>query len=153
MDWFNVFIILFLFVICLIFLVIVSSLFYYILTFLRDRFFFNNIYFTNSKIKYLLVVFLLIYSTYLSYTAVYPTDEFYFDEFYKITNKEIPNSAEILFKDSSYPDFHGDYFSKSKIQLSETDYKDLYEELKTDSSLINQKGVFSKKKIRFNNYI
>lgn len=153
MDWFNLFVIVFLFVICLIFCSIVSCLLYYIFIFLRDKFFNTSFYFTNSKVKYSLIIFSLIYSTYLSYTAVYPTDEFYFDEFYKITNKEIPNSAEILFKDSSYPDFHGDYFSKSKIQLSETDYKDLYEELKTDSSLINQKGVFSKKKIRFNNYI
>jgi hypothetical protein len=65
------------------------------------------------------------FSLYQSYIAVYQNHNFYYEEFEYVTNREIPKSAKINFKDSSYPDMHGDYFSKSIIELSPQDYSNL----------------------------
>jgi len=77
----------------------------------------------------------IIVAFYLSYTAVYPPNSFYYDEFEYVTNRKIPESAKIKFKSSSYPDFHGDYSSKSIIEISQPDYNKLLKELQNDKTI------------------
>ncbi|TDX82778.1 hypothetical protein B0I22_2806 [Epilithonimonas xixisoli] len=101
----------------------------------------------------MLVLYLFISSAllsfYFSYTAVYPPKSFYYNEFEYVTKQKIPKSAEIKFKSSSYPDFHGDYFSKSIIELSLSDYSKLLKELQNDNalkeSIENGNKVFERK--------
>ena len=55
-------------------------------------------------------------------TAIWPLDSFYIEEFEYRSNLKLPKSAKILAKRSSYPDFHGDYYSMAIIQLSSIDF-------------------------------
>lgn len=75
------------------------------------------------------------------YTAIYPLDSFYFDDFKKIASREIPNSASIIEKTASYPDFHGKYISCSLIKLSKLDYAKLLDEFNTDKSLVKDPNI------------
>ena len=72
---------------------------------------------------------------YISYTAFFPTDEFYFSEFKKVTSREIPKSANVIKKDASYPDLHGDYCSASVMTISEEDYDELLNQITKDRQL------------------
>ncbi|WP_354361500.1 hypothetical protein [Pedobacter sp. UYP30] len=76
--------------------------------------------------------FFLIYST---YTAIYPTSSFYLSEFKEVTLREAPKSTTIIRKETSYPDFHGDYCSASLIELSKGDYLKLLNELSKDTRI------------------
>ncbi|MBV7440721.1 hypothetical protein KRX57_04750 [Weeksellaceae bacterium TAE3-ERU29] len=78
-------------------------------------------------------------SVYETYRAFYPADSFYFKEFEYVTNRKIPDSAEIKFKDSCYPDIHGKYFSKSVIELSENEFNKLLTELRNNKNLVESK--------------
>ena len=105
----NIVIILILFLM-IIFICFLVSLFIFQL--LKYKLKLENKYLANKSFKYYLLICSLIFSIYQSYTAVYPNDSFYFKEFEYVTNQKIPNSAKIVSKKSSYPDFHGDYFSR-----------------------------------------
>lgn len=115
---------------------IVSIIPFFILKYIRKRYNLKEKYFSNSKIVLYLSIITTSFAFYESYTAVFPNDSFYYDEFEYVTNRKIPESAEIKFKDSSYPDFHGDYFSKSIIELSSKDYDKLLKKLQDDKTLI-----------------
>lgn len=78
-------------------------------------------------------IFLFIF--YSTYTAIFPTDDFYYQEFKTVTLRQIPKSAVIVKKTASYPDFHGDYCSGTKIKLSKRDYNELLKEIKADERL------------------
>lgn len=69
------------------------------------------------------------------YTAVYPLDSFYFSEYEEVTLRKAPQSATIINKTATYPDFHGDYASASLISLSKGDYTILLNELNKDRRL------------------
>ena len=63
--------------------------------------------------------------TYIAYsviTAIWPPNSFYIDEFNYRSGLALPDAADVLDKDSSYPDFHGDYFSKAVIRLDQRDF-------------------------------
>lgn len=78
-----------------------------------------------------LMVIPLILSYYI-YFAIYPNDNFYRGEFRKIVGLKLPESAEILRKDASYHDLHGDYCSSALIMLSEAEYQSILNFVKND---------------------
>jgi len=121
--------------------IVVSWLLYLVVTSYRDKLKWKSKYLNNKYLLLYLVTASVCISIYEAYTAVYPGDDFYFDEFKYVAGKDIPQSAIIKFKDSSYPDFHGDYFSKSIIELSGADYNKLLNELQTDKDLTENKDV------------
>ena len=142
----NIVIIITLFFIIFFLCFLVSLLIFKILKYVRNKFDLNYKYLSKRLLKFYLLIFSILFSIYHSYTAVYPTDDFYFKEFEYVTNQKIPKSAKILSKESSYPDFHGDYYSKSKIELSEQDFNELIENLKTDKDMTQVKS-FEKNEI------
>ncbi|MGB6092300.1 MAG: hypothetical protein WBF83_00900 [Moheibacter sp.] len=70
---------------------------------------------------------------YIIYTAIYPTDSFYKDEFENFTEIEFPKSAKIIWKDSSYPDIHGDYQSGMIFIADSADYENILNQIKNNS--------------------
>ncbi|MBX7204031.1 MAG: hypothetical protein K1X81_01275 [Bacteroidia bacterium] len=69
------------------------------------------------------ICFLILFS--FSYIGVFPRDSFYIEEFKYNTGLELPDSAEIITKDASYPDFFGDFWAAAIIELSTEDYEKL----------------------------
>jgi hypothetical protein len=86
------------------------------------------------NISYILILVLI--STYQTFDAFFPSQSFYEGEFKTVTLRDIPRSAEFIEKNSSYPDFHGEYCSSSQIKLSKEDYKKLVAELILDKRFI-----------------
>ncbi len=104
--------------------------------------FFINRWLTNKGIKYIgliLLIFAPLWTVYEVYTAIYPTDSFYYSEFKEVTLREMPKSAQIIRKDASYPDFHGDYCSAALLSMSINDYKLLLNDLSTDKRITKEK--------------
>jgi hypothetical protein len=89
----------------------------------------------HKNIAITVLVPIYIWLAYSIYTAIYPTDEFYYEEFKTVTLREIPKSAVIVKKTASYPDFHGDYVSASRVKLSNKDYNKLLKDIKGDKRL------------------
>ncbi|HET7833492.1 MAG TPA: hypothetical protein VFK88_11070 [Gallionella sp.] len=87
------------------------------------------------RAKYGTYLGLFIFLTYSTYTAIYPNDGFFLSEFKEVTLREPPKSSNVVAKSASYPDFHGDYCSYSRIELSPSDYSTLLAEIATDSRL------------------
>lgn len=137
---YNIVIISLLFIFLLLIFSIISIIPFFILKYLRRKYNLKDKYFSNAKLGLYIFIICSSFAFYESYIAVYPTDSFYYDEFEYVTNQKIPESAEIKFKDSSYPDFHGDYFSKSIIELSPTDFNRLLKELQNDKTFIESKN-------------
>jgi hypothetical protein len=79
----------------------------------------------SIQIKKLYILVLLLTALYFTYIAFYPIESFYADEFKKVTNLEIPKSANFIEKIASYPGVHGDYVSCSEIKLSKNDFENL----------------------------
>ncbi len=136
LNEYQIAIIVLLFIFLFLIFSIVSIIPFFILKHIRKRYNLKEKYFSNYKIVLYILITTISFAFYESYTAVIPNDSFYYNEFEYITNRKIPKSAEIKFKDSSYPDFHGDYFSKSIIELSPKDYAKLLEELQNGKILI-----------------
>ncbi len=86
----------------------------------------------ERRAKYSAITLTILFASYQTFTAFFPTDSFYFDEFREVTLREPPPTAKIIYKDSTYPDFHGDYSSKSVIRLSKNDYLNLFNEIIKD---------------------
>jgi hypothetical protein len=76
------------------------------------------------KIGLGILITVIIWTIYSSYTAFYPTDSFFEHEFEYNTGLKFPKSGEILTKDASYPDLHGDY---SATALFKTNANDFYQ--------------------------
>lgn len=78
---------------------------------------------------------LLVIIGVITYTGIFPDESFYEDEFKEVTFRDLPKSGEFVTKSASYPDFHGEYCSQSKIRLSKQDYSKLLWELHKDKRL------------------
>ncbi|MET4107214.1 hypothetical protein [Hymenobacter sp. UYP22] len=76
----------------------------------------------------------LLVVSYFVYTAFYPTDEFYEKEFQHIAGLPFPKSGEILTKDASYPDQHGDYSACALVEVSPQEYQAILQRIAQDSS-------------------
>ena len=76
---------------------------------------------------------ILVILAYHVLTAVYPPRAFYEKEFALRTGLAMPNSATIVFKKASYPDFHGDYSCEVLFEVSKEDFEWLERAAKCDS--------------------
>jgi hypothetical protein len=93
---------------------------------------------SKSMSKYInkwYIFILLSIAFYVTYDSFYPGESFYADEFKEVTLRDLPDSAEFIFKLSTYPDFHGDYSSESTIKLSRPDFKKLLHALNKDERI------------------
>ncbi len=68
----------------------------------------------------------------ITYIGIFPDESFYADEFKRVTLRKLPDSADFISKSASYPDFHGEYWSRSEIELSRPEYNKLLMELYKD---------------------
>lgn len=80
-------------------------------------------YFDIIYISICSICFLFLFT--LTYMGVFPDESFYIDEFKRNTGIELPNSANIIKKDATYPDQHGAYWSGAIIELDKSDFKKL----------------------------
>ncbi len=78
---------------------------------------------------------------YFVYTAIYPTDDFYKDEFKYYFKTDFPASGEILDKDASYPDFHGDYVAAFVMTVNQKDYSNLINKFRSDKRYTIDKSL------------
>jgi hypothetical protein len=83
----------------------------------------------TTKVTYCVLVLFICYE---SYTALYPSEDFYLDELQTVTARPPPAEARVIAKEATYPDLHGDYCSFSRISISESSYRKLLDEIKTD---------------------
>lgn len=79
-----------------------------------------------------IMVAVTIWSVYSSYTAFYPTDGFYEDEFEIYTGLDFPASGNILTKDASYPDLHGDYSATAIFKTDKNDFNKILTAIRND---------------------
>jgi len=54
--------------------------------------------------------------------SIYPGDDFFHNEFRSVLGIETPTTAKVIKKSASYPIFHPDYLSSTRIQFSTQDY-------------------------------
>jgi len=73
--------------------------------------------------------------SYSGYTAVYPPDSVYLDELAQVSLRPPAASARVVDKNAAYPDFHGDYCSYSRIELSPADFQTLLSQVESDQRL------------------
>lgn len=125
---------------------IAGVIFYYLANFFIRKLKLTSRYLNKKNLALIISAAVFLSAFYFSYTAVYPTDDFYYEEFEYVTLEKIPPSAKIISKDSSYPDLHGDYFSKSTIQLSRDDFQKLLNKLNSEKKL-NKQPVQTKNEI------
>lgn len=81
-----------------------------------------------------------VFVVYQAYFAIYPPDDFYFGEFEEATLRRAPQDAVVTAKDASYPDFHGDYCSFSRIRFTQPSYSKLLEDMSADKRLASEDG-------------
>ena len=62
-------------------------------------------------------------------TALWPMNSFYVSEFETNSNVSLGKTFKVLVKKSSYPDFHGDYYSKAVFKIKNLDLSELAEDL------------------------
>jgi hypothetical protein len=74
-----------------------------------------------------------IWTIYSTYTAFYPTDDFYEEEFEYNTGLDFPTSGDILTKNASYPDLHGDYSATALFKTDSKDFKKILTAIQKDS--------------------
>jgi hypothetical protein len=80
---------------------------------------------------------------YTVYVAVFPDDDFYFGEFTTATLRSVPLGVVVEDKSASYPDFHGDYCSHSRMLLTEEAYQALLNELTADPRFLSKEVQYS----------
>lgn len=81
---------------------------------------------------------------YLVYTAFYPANDFYVEEFERGTHSSFPVSGEIIAKNATYPDIHGDYTACAVVRFSRADYDKLLRTLRTDTLLyVQEKPIYT----------
>lgn len=130
----------FVFIMYLILLGIISPIIYLIFRELLTRLNVKSRYFSLKQLKIYTFLLILFLAGYLAYNAVYPSDSFYVAEYERLTERKIPKSAKIKYKESAYPDHFGKYHSVSHIEVSEKDFHKLLKltENDKDFSLIEQ---------------
>ena len=94
----------------------------------------------DKRVRLLALLPVLIVSYYV-YTAIYPTDSFYKDDFFEVTGTEFPETGDIIYKNASYPDIHGDYQSTSVVKVDYYFFKSLPDKL-VEKGLIKQGNTF-----------
>jgi hypothetical protein len=75
------------------------------------------------RIAKLIAVGLTALLAYEMYLAVYPGDDFYLAEVERATKRKPPADTAVVAKHATYPDFHGDYCSFSRLSMSQASYE------------------------------
>jgi len=83
----------------------------------------------SKRLTYIALISTAIWQIYF---AVYPGDDFYLAEFEVATLRKPPIESKVLAKHATYPDFHGDYCSFSRIAVDTSTYQHLISELHKD---------------------
>lgn len=86
-----------------------------------------------KKVGLAILAIVTFWTIYTSYTAFYPTNSFYKDEFEYNTGLDFPKSGDILTKDASYPDLHGDYSATAVFKTDQEDFKQILTAIQKDS--------------------
>lgn len=86
-----------------------------------------------SKIGLSILSIVFIWNIYSVYTAFYPTESFYKDEFENYTGINFPPSAQILTKESCYPDMHGDYSASLIFKTHVNDFNHILKEIQKNN--------------------
>ena len=73
--------------------------------------------------------------------AVFPNDDFFLAEFEQAAARPAPPGAKVLARYASYPDFHGDYCSFSRMETDHSTYDRLLAELGADSRFTAGNGT------------
>lgn len=100
-----------------------------------------NVAFKNSPRRAVHIIFarrlgiaaFALFLGWQTYSAIYPDDSFYLVEYQTVTGRVAPPNAKVVEKHATYPDFHGDYCSFSRINLPPAAYGSLMSELSKDS--------------------
>lgn len=129
------------FIFLLVSLFIPTLIFYAIIYAIKRRFKLKHPFLSDRNLKILALSVPILFYSYHFYYAIYPPNDFYFQEFEKVTELDVPKSAEIVYKDASYPDFTGDYHSESIMKLSKEDYFSLLEKMKKNLHFKEIKAV------------
>lgn len=95
----------------------------------------------QSRTKLATLALMLGGVSYSGYTAVYPPDSYYLAQFTEVSLRPAPPSSKVVAKSASYPDFHGDYCSYSKIELAPADFASLLADIEQDKRLRPVSGV------------
>lgn len=82
--------------------------------------------------------------TYLVVVAVWPTDSFYIEEFESRSGLSLPDTAIVLDKYASFPELHGDYWSKAVIRLTPQGFDSLAAKLADDVTECSGNTLVSK---------
>jgi hypothetical protein len=93
-------------------------------------------------------ILVLAFIAYQIYFAVYPTDDFFLQEYQEVTLRPAPHTAKVIAKSASYPDFHGDYCSYSRIYLGAESFEKLLRELEGDPRIQAGNGIGSSEEIK-----
>ena len=67
-----------------------------------------------------------------AYTAFYPGSDFYVAELEDVISRKWSGEAKVVAGSATYPDFHGDYCSFSRIAIGNQSYQRLLENLMKD---------------------
>lgn len=133
----------------------ISSIIYLLIRGLVERFRSDSRYLTPKWIKFYIFLLVFAFLGYQIYTAIYPTESFYREEYLRLTEREFPKSAKIIYKDTSYPDHFGKYYSVSHIEVSEEDFHQLLNDIENDKDFSwtrpnepDQPKSFFKKRIK-----
>ena len=74
----------------------------------------------------------IIFLLFSIYRAFYPSTDFYIEEWSYSTNLAYPESANIIWKNATYPDQHGDYTASAIIEMSAKDFIKLHNSVKNN---------------------
>jgi hypothetical protein len=87
-----------------------------------------------KKLAILIPFLIIMFVGYEVYRSIYPNDKFYIEDFERYSGMKFPVSGKIIEKEATYPDLHGHYMSQALIQLSESDFLELKNELNLNRS-------------------
>jgi len=59
---------------------------------------------------------------YIVFRGFYPEDSFFKEEFERNSGINFPSSGDIIEKEATYPDFHGDYQAYAIMEVDENEY-------------------------------
>lgn len=63
------------------------------------------------------------------WTAIWPQSSWYIEEFERETNIQLSENVKVLYKDSVFPDPHGDYYSQAAFQLKDAEFDSVLGEI------------------------
>jgi len=88
-----------------------------------------------KRVKILMIVGVVSFLAYGIYFAIFPDDDFFLAEAAHATKHSPPEDAVVIAKHATYPDFHGDYCSFSRLRMSQASFETYLAKLSNEASL------------------